>query len=67
MKIKATMPRVFAIIVIINMEGLRNLGTAHTKNYTQVECVRIVTSICTTRRKENKLQSNNQIYQTSIR
>jgi len=65
-KIKDTMPKVFVIIVTINTEELKNLGIVHTKNYTQVECVKIATSICTTKRKENKIQSNNQIYQMSI-
>lgn len=32
----------YAIIAIIDMEEVKNLGTVNTKFYTQLECVKIV-------------------------
>ena len=53
--IRLTMPKVFAIIAIINLEEIKNHGTVLTKSYMQVECAKIVISICIIKRREKKL------------
>lgn len=43
-----------AIIVIINMEGQRSLGTAHMISCTLQECAKTAISTITTGRKESR-------------
>lgn len=57
MMTKPTTPRVFATTVTTNTEGTRNHGIAFMTNFTQEECVKTATSICTTKRKDNKMSS----------
>lgn len=52
MKINHTMPRVSAIIVIINLEETKNLGNVVIQNFMQLVFVRIVILITIIRRKD---------------
>ena len=55
---KNIMQKACATTVITRMAGLKSLGSVHTKNSTQTDCVKIVISTNTTRPngKEAKIQ-----------
>lgn len=53
-KTKFTMQKECAIIVITNTEEQKSHGIALMRNFTLLECVRIVTSTIITERKGNK-------------
>lgn len=53
MKINSIMQKVFAITVIISMVEPKSLGTVHMTNFMLLECVKIVTSIVITKRRDS--------------
>ena len=53
-KIKNTMPKECAAIVIINMEELKNLGTVLMRSFMLTECAKIAISIHIIEKEENR-------------